>query len=298
MELGRERDACYITFEQTDRVIACRFLFRHSLLRSIFEDGCGVFNDTVLQRSYDMQQSMWTSVRLETSADSVSQSRASFRLGRDNLDETVHVPMPSAEPLLKLPELRYAFLKARARQEGNSDVIFTPVYIARRLAVLGGTTLGIRFASKTFHEELILSWILIALAVFACGISMLRERVTVGDVGGEEGAVARMLAIDSLSLGTNLIRYSSKDVTWTRHIGIGGFKVGRITVLENILHNRAIIMGDKMVSLAREGTGMYIADVKRRADGCFVAEKWRRTSIREVQEASAGELPNLDARIE
>lgn len=301
MELSKEKDGCKTCFEQTDRVTEGKYLWRPSALERYYYDGCGVFDDDVMERHYDMERSMWVSVRLETD-DTPAFKMANFRISRQGLDEVVDFPIATPDRLVKMPELRYAFLKNRARSEGESDIVYTPVVFFKRFAALLLATLGIKFASKTYHEEKGLAILLIVTLTSYYATSLLRERVTFEDLGGAESRVSRMLAIDALSSGRNLIKYSDQETSWTRHVGYGGATVGRVDILENILHNRAIVMGDKMVSLSREGIGMYIADVSKidnsvkgnASEPEMLAEKWRKGDRKEVLEATKGKVPDLN----
>lgn len=374
MELSREHDGCKMLFEQTDRITQAKLPCRGTSVKTYYDDGCGVFDDTVIERHYDMDISMWTTVTLKTESSSTSGASASnvptsstanpnnnnnsknttstttiantgknnhsttagkchaeFSFTRANLDERVTIPIDAhvVTELVQMPQLRYSFLRMRARNEGCTDITFTPLVVGRRLGAVATAILGVRFASKTFHEEVILSWTLIALASVGAVLVAVRDHVSLGDVGGENGLVARMFAMDSMSRGRNLISYGNDNTSLSRHIGYGGRFVGEVTVLENIVFNRAIVMGSKMVALGREGTSMFIADVSwtlqeeddssgsmEITDGRsvavatggggggrsgsngriikrFRASGWRKASHAEVQNASTGAIPNI-----
>lgn len=73
-------------------VTECKYLMRSSLLAQIGSKGCGNFNDDVLERSYDMDHSMWTSIRLESiSAEMYKdiKNRSVFQRSHNDLDEVV-----------------------------------------------------------------------------------------------------------------------------------------------------------------------------------------------------------------
>ncbi|CAN8064379.1 unnamed protein product [Agarophyton chilense] len=300
MELSIEQDDCKTCFEQADRITQGKYLFRSSSLEKYAEDGCGVFDDKVIERYYDMERSMWVSVSLQT------HYRLNFKLpeikfGRNDLDELITVPISSPEPLFRMPELRYNFLKSRSRVEAAEDIVYTPIIFVKRSLSLIVAVLAVRMASKTFHEEITLSITAIAALIVAYLINMLRERVSIAELGGTTSRVSRMLAIDSLSSASNLIRYNNEDTGWSRHIGYGGIKVGKIDVLENMLHNRAIVMGNKVVGLSREGVSIFIADVvysgaddNSSPGGTEMrVVKWRKGDQSEIIEATRHEVAPL-----
>lgn len=297
MELSRERDDCKTCFEQSDRVTQGKYLWRSSSLQKYAQNGCGIFDDDVIERHYDMERSMWVSVRLETH-DRDKFSLPEVQFGRNNLDEMITVPISSPHRLFQMPQLRYSFLKSRARVEGSEDILYSPIILSKRFLSLLVGILAVRMASKTYKEEKMLAIIAISAMVALYFISTLRETVTVSDLGGIGSQVSRMLAIDALSSGSNLIKYSDAEASWSRHIGYGGTKVGKLDILENILHNRSIVMGDKMLSLSREGTSIYIADTEylkstnsTHSPPVMRAVKWRKSDHDEVFEATKGKVP-------
>lgn len=94
------------------------------------------------------------------------------------------------------------------------------------------------------------------------------------------------------------MRYSSKNTSWTRHRGFGSISVGRINVLENLLFARRIVVGSKMVSLAREGTDMFLADARIHPDGEVIdASKWYKPDFEDFVDASANEVHNFEHSI-
>lgn len=298
MELSRERHACRSSFEQSHRVSEGKYLFRSSVVEKYFREGCGVFDDDVIERHFDTAtRSSCVRVRLVTT-DEMDPKLATIDISRRSLDQVVQVPIDNPDRLFKMPQLRYSFLKTRAREEGESDIVFTPVLLMKRITSWLIAAVGICFASKTFQQEKVLVVLLVILTMCYVINFMFPERVSVEDLGGVDSRVSRMLAIDALSSGANLIKYSDKNTSWTRRTAYGGMHVGHVDMLESILHNRSIVMGDKIVSLSREGTSMFIADVQiEESSKIRSVHGWQKADRIEISEATKGKVPCMNSII-
>lgn len=297
LELAREQDGCNTMFHQSNEIMECKYLWRRSRLELLSREKCGMFNDDVLSRYYDMDRSMWSSVKLITSID--QKKLATFEFGRDRLDETVIVPITSPNQLFQMPELRYAFLKDRARLECGSEIVYTPIVLLKRSTMFAVAALSVRFANKAFYEEKLLASSIVIMTMMLYALQSMRDRIMLDDLGGPNSRVSRMLAIDSLAVGKNLVKYSNCDTTWSRFVGFGSIPVGSVDVLENLLHSRSIAMGSKMVSLSREGTDMFLAHLEKHPSepNAMLARRWDKADKIEVSEASTKEVLDLGTKI-
>lgn len=298
LDLARERDACKTMFVQSGLITECKYLWRPSLIAHITSAGCGVYDDSVLERYYDMDRSMWASVRLE----SVSQKQyddmhncPSFQRSRNDLDEVVRVPMSNPDPLFEMPELRYSFLRDRSRIISGCEIIYTPIVLLKRFALFLLAVFNVRYAAKQWQDEKELAIVIVCSTIFYYALQGLRDRVTLDDIGGADSRVARMLCIDNLSVGKNLVRYSSTDTSWTRHRGFGSVSVGSITVLQNVLFARGIVVGKMMVSFSREGTEVFFAGAQKKSNGNVIgASKWSKADFDDVAAASMKEVADFE----